>query len=97
MIEAGDAQVVVAGGIESMTNAPYLIPKGRGGYRYGNSEILDVIQHDGLFCALEKELMGEGTERYAASAFIDRDVQDQIAADSHTCLLYTSPSPRDRG
>ena len=83
MIEAGDAQVVVAGGKESMTNAPYLIPKGRGGYRYGNSEILDVIQHDGLFCALEKELMGEGTERYAASASIDRDVQDEIAADSH--------------
>ena len=83
MIEAGDAQVVVAGGMESMTNAPYLIPKGRGGYRYGNSEILDVIQHDGLFCALEKELMGEGTERYAASASIDRDIQDEIAADSH--------------
>ena len=36
-----------------MTNTPYLIPKGLGGYRYGNSEILDVIQHDGLFCALE--------------------------------------------
>ncbi len=83
MINAGDAQVVVAGGMESMTNAPYLIPKGRGGYRYGNSEILDVIQHDGLFCALEKELMGEGTERYAASASIDRDVQDELAADSH--------------
>ena len=83
MIEAGDAQVVVAGGMESMTNAPYLLPKGRGGYRYGNSEILDVIQHDGLFCSLEKELMGEGTERYAASASIDRDVQDEIAADSH--------------
>ena len=84
MIEAGDAQVVVAGGMESMTNAPYLIPKGRGGYRYGNSEILDVIQHDGLFCALEKELMGEGTERYAASASIDRDIQDELAADSHS-------------
>ena len=83
MIEAGDAQVVVAGGMESMTNAPYLIPKGREGYRYGNSEILDVIQHDGLFCALEKELMGEGTERYAASASIDRDIQDELAADSH--------------
>ena len=83
MIEAGAAQVVVAGGMESMTNAPYLIPKGRGGYRYGNSEILDVIQHDGLFCALEKELMGEGTERYAASASIDRDIQDELAADSH--------------
>lgn len=83
MIEAGDADVVVAGGMESMTNAPYLIPKGRSGYRYGNAEILDVIQHDGLFCALEKELMGEGTERYAASASIDRDIQDEIAAESH--------------
>jgi acetyl-CoA C-acetyltransferase len=83
MIEAGDADVVVAGGMESMTNAPYLLPKGRSGYRYGNAEILDVIQHDGLFCALEKELMGEGTERYAASAAIDRDIQDEIAAESH--------------
>jgi acetyl-CoA C-acetyltransferase len=83
MIEAGDADVVVAGGMESMTNAPYLLPKGRSGYRYGNAEILDVIQHDGLFCALEKELMGEGTERYAASASIDRDIQDEIAAESH--------------
>jgi acetyl-CoA C-acetyltransferase len=83
MIEAGDADVVVAGGMESMTNAPYLIPKARSGYRYGNAEIVDVIQHDGLFCALEKELMGEGTERYAASASIDRDIQDQIASESH--------------
>ena len=57
MVEAGDAEVVVAGGMESMTNAPYLVPKGRGGYKYGNAEMLDVIQHDGLYCALEKELM----------------------------------------
>lgn len=83
MIEAGDAQVIVAGGMESMTNAPYILPKGRSGYRYGNAEMLDVIQHDGLFCALEKELMGEGTERYAASAEIDRLTQDAVAAESH--------------
>ena len=83
MVEAGDAEVVVAGGMESMTNAPYLVPKGRGGYKYGNAEMLDVIQHDGLYCALEKELMGEGTERYAASALIERRSQDLVAAESH--------------
>jgi len=83
MVENGDADIVVAGGMESMTNAPYLIPKARGGYRYGNAEIMDVIQHDGLFCALEKELMGEGTERYAASASIDRISQDMVALQSH--------------
>ncbi len=83
MIENGDAEIVIAGGMESMTNAPYLVPKARGGYRYGNAEIMDVIQHDGLFCALEKELMGEGTERYAASADIDRTSQDEIAQNSH--------------
>lgn len=83
MINAGDAEVVVAGGMESMTNAPYLLPKARGGYRYGNAELLDVIQNDGLYCALEKELMGEGTERYAATADIDRNAQDLVASESH--------------
>ena len=83
MIENGDAEIVVAGGMESMTNAPYLVPKARGGYKYGNAEMMDVIQHDGLFCALEKELMGEGTERYAASVDIARESQDIIAQKSH--------------
>ena len=83
MIENGDAEVVVAGGMESMTNAPYLVPKARGGYRYGNAEMIDVIQHDGLFCALERELMGEGTERYAASAGVERVSQDEVAEKSH--------------
>jgi acetyl-CoA C-acetyltransferase len=83
MVASGDADIVVAGGMESMTNAPYLLPKARGGYRYGNAEMIDVIQHDGLFCALEQELMGEGTERYAASANIDRAKQDKIAEQSH--------------
>ena len=83
MIKNGDAEIVVAGGMESMTNAPYLVPKARGGYKYGNAEMMDVIQHDGLFCALEKELMGEGTERYAASVDIARESQDIIAQKSH--------------
>ena len=83
MIQSGEADIVVAGGMESMTNAPYLLPGARAGYRYGNSDIVDAIQHDGLYCALEHELMGEGTERYAASAAIARETQDAIAAASH--------------
>ncbi|MFV2039794.1 MAG: acetyl-CoA C-acyltransferase [Acidimicrobiales bacterium] len=83
MVSSGEADIVVAGGMESMSNAPYLLPGARAGYRYGNSEILDSIEHDGLFCALECELMGEGTERYSASADIDRSTQDNIAVQSH--------------
>ncbi len=83
MVSLGEADIVVAGGMESMTNAPYLLPGARGGYRYGNAEMIDSIQHDGLYCALECELMGEGTERYAASADIDRLAQDTVAAQSH--------------
>ncbi len=83
MIMTGEAEIVVAGGMESMTNAPFMLPGARSGYKYGNTEMIDAIQHDGLFCALECELMGEGTERYAASAEIDRESQDRIAAASH--------------
>jgi acetyl-CoA C-acetyltransferase len=83
MIATGEAEIVIAGGMESMTNAPYMLAAARGGYRYGNNEIIDAIQHDGLYCALDCELMGESTERYAASASIDRESQDRIAAMSH--------------
>ena len=50
MIQSGDAEVVVAGGMESMTNAPYLLPKARAGYRMGNGEVVDSLIHDGLWC-----------------------------------------------
>lgn len=83
MIASGDAEVVVAGGMESMTTAPFLLPKGRGGYRYGHGELLDAIVHDGLFCAFDACLMGEGTERYSRAAEISRARQDDIAAASH--------------
>jgi acetyl-CoA C-acetyltransferase len=83
MIRAGEADIVVAAGMESMTNAPYLLPKARAGYRYGHGQVIDSLVHDGLFCALEHVLMGEGTERYAASAEIDRLRQDEFAALSH--------------
>lgn len=82
MIAAGDADVVVAGGMESMTNAPYLLPGARGGLRYGNAELQDAIVRDGLWCAFDACLMGLGTERYAAGA-ITREDQDAFAARSH--------------
>ncbi len=64
LIRAGEVEIVVAGGMESMTNAPYLLPKARQGYRYGNAELLDATYHDGLFDAFDHVPMGEGTERH---------------------------------
>src|SRR6186997_3709501 len=78
MIASGEADIVVAGGMESMTNAPYLLLKARGGYRFGDDTIHDSMIHDGLFCAFEHCAMGEGTERYAASAGIARAPQDAL-------------------
>ena len=83
MIQAGDAEIVVAGGMESMTNAPYLVPNARTGLRYGHAELLDAIVRDGLWCAFESCLMGRGTEKYAQSARISRSAQDEFAARSH--------------
>jgi acetyl-CoA C-acetyltransferase len=84
MVQAGDAEVVVAGGMESMTNAPYLLPKARGGYRMGNGELLDALIQDGLWCAFDAVHMGSGTERYTKSfGGITREAQDDLAAKSH--------------
>jgi acetyl-CoA C-acetyltransferase len=83
MVAAGDADIVVAGGMESMTNAPYLLAKARAGYRMGNDELIDSMIHDGLWCAFEMEHMGEGTQRYADEHEIARDDQDALAALSH--------------
>ena len=82
MIASGDADIVVAGGMESMTNAPYILPGARGGFRYGNTELQDAIVRDGLWCAFDACLMGTGTESYAAGS-IARAEQDRIAAASH--------------
>ena len=64
MIAAGEADIVIAGGMESMTNAPYIAAGARGGFRYGNTELADAIIKDGLFCAFDECLMGLGTDRY---------------------------------
>ncbi len=83
MIAAGDADIVVAGGMESMTNAPYLLPGARSGYRIGDQSVVDSMMYDGLFCAFDQCAMGAGTEKYAASAGLARDAQDAMAAASH--------------
>jgi acetyl-CoA C-acetyltransferase len=83
MIQSGDAEIVVAGGMESMTNAPYLLPGARGGYRLGDQTVVDSLMYDGLFCAFDQVAMGAGTEKYAASAGLARAPQDELAAQSH--------------
>jgi len=82
MIAAGDADIVVAGGMESMTNAPYLAEGARAGFRYGNTELADAIIKDGLWCAFDACLMGLGTDRYTADS-ISRAEQDEFAAQSN--------------
>jgi acetyl-CoA C-acetyltransferase len=83
LIRAGEFDVVVAGGMESMTNAPYLLPRARQGYRYGNAEVLDATFHDGLFDAFDREAMGESTERHNDAYGFSREEQDEYAARSH--------------
>ena len=84
MIQAGDAEIVVAGGMESMTQAPYLLKKAREGYRMGNGELLDSLLDDGLMCGLDGIHMGEGTEKYTqAHGAISREHMDELAAMSH--------------
>ena len=82
MVASGEADIVVAGGMESMTNAPYIAEGARGGFRYGNTELADAIIKDGLWCAFDACLMGLGTERYSAGG-ISREEQDALAANSH--------------
>ena len=83
LIRAGEFEVVVAGGMESMTNAPYLLPKARQGYRYGNAELVDATFHDGLYDAFDAEAMGESTEKHNDSYGFTREQQDEYAARSH--------------
>jgi acetyl-CoA C-acetyltransferase len=82
-IGCGEFDVVVAGGMESMTNGPYLLPGARAGYRYGNGEIVDSTAHDALFCAFDQLGMGAATETYTKLRNISRDEQDAYSAMSH--------------
>ncbi|MFF5936729.1 acetyl-CoA C-acetyltransferase [Streptomyces sp. NPDC012508] len=83
LIRAGEFDVVVAGGQESMTNAPHLLPKSREGFKYGAIEMLDAMAYDGLTDAFENIAMGESTEKHNTHLGIKRPEQDEIAALSH--------------
>ncbi|MFI9840262.1 acetyl-CoA C-acetyltransferase [Nonomuraea sp. NPDC051941] len=83
LIRAGEFDIVVAGGMESMTNAPHLLPGLRRGVKYGGSQVVDSMAHDGLFCAFDQRAMGESTEHYNARLGIGREEQDALSARSH--------------
>jgi acetyl-CoA C-acetyltransferase len=83
LIGYGEFDVVVAGGMESMTQGPYLLPGARAGYRYGNAELIDATAHDALFCSFEQLGMGAATETYTKIKGISREEQDAYAALSH--------------
>ena len=82
-IQLGDAEMVVAGGMESMSNAPYLLPKAREGYRLGNGTLVDSMIHDGLWCAFENYHMGNTGEVVAERYDVTRAEQDEYALNSH--------------
>src|SRR5687767_5347643 len=82
-VQLGDSDIVVAGGMESMSNAPYLIPKAREGYRLGNGELVDAMINDGLWCAFENYHMGCTGEIVADEYKIGRAEQDEFAMNSH--------------
>jgi acetyl-CoA C-acetyltransferase len=84
LIKAGSASVVVAGGLESMTNAPYLLPKSRGGYRMGHQEVLDHMFYDGLQDPWQGQMMGHFAEETAKKYGFSREEQDAFAIESVT-------------
>jgi acetyl-CoA C-acetyltransferase len=83
LIRAGEFDIVVAGGMESMTNAPHLLPKSREGFKYGDTTLVDSMAYDGLFCAFDQLPMGLSTENYNALHAVTREEQDEFSARSH--------------
>jgi acetyl-CoA C-acetyltransferase len=83
LIDYGEFEVVVAGGMESMTQGPYLLPQARSGYRYGDATMVDATSHDALYCAFDLRSMGTSTDYYGKAQAITRTEQDEYAAASH--------------
>ena len=81
-IMTGDIEIAVAGGMESMSNAPYLLPKAREGYRMGNGTLVDAMVHDGLWCPFENWHMGNAGETVAEKFKVTREEQDAFAAEA---------------
>jgi acetyl-CoA C-acetyltransferase len=93
-IKAGDAEVVVAGGMENMNAAPYLLPRARFGYRLGNATLVDATVHDGLWCSVEACHMGTHAERVAIRDRVSRADQDAFALQSHQRAIAAIDSGR---
>ena len=83
MIGVGDGDIFVAGGMESMNNGPYLLPKARFGYRLGDGKLADAMVYDGLWCTFEDHHMGNSAEWIAREYGLTREELDQYAYDSH--------------
>ena len=95
-IRAGDEQVFVAGGMESMSNAPYLLTKARTGYRMGDGEMIDAVVHDGLWCAFENIHMGKEAEIIAEKFGVTREEQDRFSLQSHQRAAEATTAGRFR-
>jgi acetyl-CoA C-acetyltransferase len=83
MIKAGDGDIYVAGGMESMSTAPFLLPEARTGHKYGHTQMLDALQLDGLWCAIEDQSMGMEAEFIADKYEVTREEMDELALRSH--------------
>ena len=96
-IQTGDSEIVVAGGMESMSNAPYLLPQARSGYRMGNGTMIDAMIHDGLWDVYNQFHMGAAAEMVAEKYNISREEQDAFAAESHHRAATATAEGRFRG
>jgi acetyl-CoA C-acetyltransferase len=94
LISLGHGEVVVAGGMESMTGAPHLLAKARRGLRYGDDHLADALDQDALVCGFDGVSMGAATERYQAGMGISRAEQDELAARSHARAAAATRSGR---
>jgi acetyl-CoA C-acetyltransferase len=91
-IRAGDAEIIVAGGMESMSNGPYLLPRARTGYRLGHASMLDAVIHDGLWCSFANQHMGEAAEFIAEKYQVSRREMDEYALASHRKAVAATES-----
>ena len=96
-IRVGDIDVAVAGGMESMSNCPYLLPRVREGLRMGNGELVDSMINDGLWCAFEQCHMGNAGEVVAEHYHVGRAAQDEYAARSHQKAARATDAGRVQG
>jgi acetyl-CoA C-acetyltransferase len=94
LIRSGEAEVIVAGGMENMTRGPYLLMQARSGYRLGNGELIDATVHDGLWCAFEQHHMGNAAEWIARQFGVSREAQDTFALQSHLRAIAAQDAGR---